>query len=37
MPNGTAVRDLLTGTVYTVSGGNLNVRVAGHSGVILAQ
>jgi alpha-glucosidase len=37
MPNGTTVSDLLTGNAYTVRGGNVTVRVAGHYGVILAQ
>jgi alpha-glucosidase len=37
MPNGTTVSDLLTGNTYTVSGGNVTVRVAGYYGVILAQ
>lgn len=37
MQNGTSVSDLLTGNTYTVSGGDVTLRVAGHHGVILAQ
>ena len=37
MPDGTTVRDVLTGIAYRVSGGRVRVRVAGDYGAILAQ
>jgi alpha-glucosidase len=37
MTNGSQVTDLLTGTKYTVSGGNVTVSVEGHYGAILEQ
>lgn len=37
MTNGSQVTDLITGSKYTVSGGNVTVSVQGHYGAILAQ
>ncbi len=37
MTHGSTVTDLLSGTAYTVSNGNVTVRVPGRSGVILEQ
>lgn len=37
MPNGSTVTDLLSGSKYTVSNGNVTLNVEGHYGAILEQ